>query len=151
MPTGKGSALPEAGGGRGAGGNAGIEEHRFVVMALDRLSGKPLWQQTAATAIPHEGYHRIYGSFASNNPATDGRQVYVFLGSHGLFAYDMNGKQIWKRDFNQRMKMHLQFGEESGGRAPRGQADHGVRSQRAGTARRDRRGDGQAGVERPAQ
>ena len=113
VPTGKGSASPEAGGGRGAGGNAGIEEHRFVVMALDRLSGKPLWQQTAATAIPHEGYHRIYGSFASNNPATDGRHVYAFFGSQGLFAYDMNGKQIWKRDFNQRMKMHLQFGEGS--------------------------------------
>ena len=113
VPTGKGGAPAEAGGGRGAGGNAGVEEHRFVVMAIDRLSGKTLWQQTAATATPHEGYHRIYGSFASNNPATDGRHVYAFFGSQGLFAYDMNGKQIWKRDFNQRMKMHLQFGEGS--------------------------------------
>jgi outer membrane protein assembly factor BamB len=113
VPTGKGGAPAEGGGGRGAGGNAGMEEHRFVVMAIDRRSGKTLWQQTASTATPHEGYHRIYGSFASNNPATDGRNVYAFFGSHGLFAYDMNGKQIWKRDFNQRMKMHLQFGEGS--------------------------------------
>ena len=80
-------------------------------MAIDRVSGKTLWEQTATTATPHEGYHRIYGSFASNNPATDGRHVYAFFGSQGLFAYDMNGKQIWKRDFNQRMKMRLQFGE----------------------------------------
>jgi outer membrane protein assembly factor BamB len=80
-------------------------------MAFDRTSGKPLWQHTAATATPHEGYHRIYGSFASNNPATDGRHVYAFFGSQGLFAYDMNGRQVWKRDFNQRMKMRLQFGE----------------------------------------
>jgi outer membrane protein assembly factor BamB len=113
VPTGKSATSADAGGGRGAGGNAGVEEHRFVVMAFDRVSGKPLWQQTAATATPHEGYHRIYGSFASNNPATDGRYVYAFFGSQGLFAYDMNGKQIWKRDFNQRMKMHLQFGEGS--------------------------------------
>jgi len=112
VPTGKGGASSE-GGGRGAGGNAGVGEHRFVLMAFDRLSGKPLWEQTATTATPHEGYHRIYGSFASNNPATDGRHVYAFFGSQGLFAYDMNGKQIWKRDFNQRMKMHLQFGEGS--------------------------------------
>jgi outer membrane protein assembly factor BamB len=111
IPTGKGGTTPEAGGGRGAGGNAGVEEHHFVVMAFDRTSGKPLWQQTATTATPHEGYHRLYGSFASNNPATDGHRVYAFFGSQGLFAYDMNGKQVWKRDFNQRMKMRLQFGE----------------------------------------
>jgi outer membrane protein assembly factor BamB len=111
VPTGKGSGPADAGGGRGPGGNAGVDEHRFVVMAFDRVSGKPLWQHTAATATPHEGYHRIYGSFASNNPATDGRHVYAFFGSQGLFAYDMNGKPVWKRDFNQRMKMRLQFGE----------------------------------------
>jgi outer membrane protein assembly factor BamB len=111
VPTGTGSGSADAGGGRGAGGNAGVEEHRLMVMAFDRLSGKALWQHTAATATPHEGYHRIYGSFASNNPATDGRHVYAFFGSQGLFAYDMNGRQVWKRDFNQRMKMRLQFGE----------------------------------------
>ena len=111
VPTGKAAPQAEAAGGRGAGGNAGVEEHRFVVMAIDRVSGKTLWEQTATTATPHEGYHRIYGSFASNNPATDGRRVYAFFGSQGLYAYDVNGQQIWKRDFNQRMKMRLQFGE----------------------------------------
>jgi outer membrane protein assembly factor BamB len=80
-------------------------------MAIDRLSGKTLWQQTATTATPHEGYHRLYGSFASNNPATDGQRVYAFFGSQGLYAYDMNGALVWKRDFNQKMKMRLQFGE----------------------------------------
>lgn len=114
VPTRSEAATPDAGGGRGAGGNAGVQEHRFVVMAFDRLSGKPLWEQTAATATPHEGYHRLYGSFASNNPATDGVRVYAFFGSQGLYAYDTNGKQIWKRDFKQRMKMRLQFGEGSG-------------------------------------
>ena len=112
VPTGKGRSSPAAGG--GAGGNVGVEEHHFVVMAIDRLSGKTLWQQTATTATPHEGYHRQYGSFASNNPATDGRRVYAFFGSRGLFAYDMNGKEVWKRDFNQRMQMRLQFGEGAG-------------------------------------
>ena len=112
VPTAGEAASPEAGG-RGPGGNAGVQEHRFIVMALDRLSGKRLWEHTAATATPHEGYHRLYGSFASNNPATDGARVYAFFGSQGLYAYDMNGKQVWKRDFNQRMKMRLQFGEGS--------------------------------------
>jgi outer membrane protein assembly factor BamB len=112
IPTGKPAATP-AGEGR-AGGGAGVEEHRFVVMAIDRLTGKTRWEQTATTATPHEGYHRIYGSFASNNPATDGQRVYAFFGSRGLFAYDMTGRQVWKRDFGQQMKMRLQFGEGAG-------------------------------------
>lgn len=109
IPTGKRAAGPADEG--SAGGGAGVEEHRFVVMAIDRLTGKTLWQQTATTATPHEGHHRVYGSFASNNPATDGQRVYAFFGSRGLYAYDMNGKLLWKRDFGQEMKMRLQFGE----------------------------------------
>ena len=116
VPTGKSTAGPPADGGGGrAGGGAGVgEEHRFEVMALDRISGKLLWNVTAATTTPHEGYHRIYGSFASNNSATDGERVYAFFGSRGLFAYDMNGKEVWKKDFGVQMKMRLQFGEGAG-------------------------------------
>ena len=111
VPTGKGGASPD-----GRRRRRRQRRSRRTPLRRDGLRpplGKTLWQQTATTATPHEGYHRIYGSFASNNPATDGRHVYAFFGSRGLFAYDMNGKEIWKRDFNQRMKMHLQFGEGS--------------------------------------
>ena len=116
VPTGKTTAAPpaEGGGGRAGGGSGVGEEHRFDVMALDRISGKVLWNVTATTATPHEGYHRIYGSFASNNSATDGERVYAFFGSRGLFAYDMNGKEVWKKDFGVQMKMRLQFGEGAG-------------------------------------
>jgi len=37
-------------------------------------------------------------SFASSTPATDGKYVFAFFGSEGLYAYDFNGKQIWKQD-----------------------------------------------------
>ena len=62
-----------------------------------------LWQRTAATATPHEGYHRTYGSFASNSPVTDGARVYAFFGSRGLYAYDMNGTLVWQKDFGVQM------------------------------------------------
>lgn len=98
--------------GRRAGGGAGpLVEHRFEVLALDRKTGKILWQRTAKVATPHEGYHRAYGSFASNSPITDGRYVYAFFGSRGLYAYDFNGKLIWEKDFGVQMKMRLAFGE----------------------------------------
>ena len=96
---------------RGGGGAGPMVEHRFEVLALDRKTGKVLWQRTAKVATPHEGYHRAYGSFASNSPITDGRFVYAFFGSRGLYGYDFNGKLIWEKDFGVQMKMRLAFGE----------------------------------------
>src|SRR5688572_8734545 len=86
-------------------------EHRFDVLALDRKTGKLLWQKTAKVAVPHEGYHRAYGSFASNSPVTDGKYVYASFGSRGIYAYDFNGKLIWEKDPGVQMKMRLAFGE----------------------------------------
>jgi outer membrane protein assembly factor BamB len=117
IPVGK--APEEASGGSGSapegrrtGGGAGpLVEHKFEVLCLDRRTGKLLWQRTAKVATPHEGYHRAYGSFASNSPITDGRYVYAFFGSRGLYVYDFNGKLIWEKDFGVQMKMRLAFGE----------------------------------------
>ncbi len=100
------------GGQRGRGGNVAPQvEHRFDVLSLDRKTGKILWQRTAKTGTPHEGFHRAYGSFASNSPVTDGKYVYASFGSRGIFAYDFNGKLIWEKDPNVQMKMRLAFGE----------------------------------------
>ena len=115
VPSGKAPEQPQAAPspeGRRAGGGAGpLVEHKFEVLCLDRKTGKLLWQRTAKVATPHEGYHRAYGSFASNSPITDGRYVYAFFGSRGLYAYDFNGKLIWEKDFGVQMKMRLAFGE----------------------------------------
>ena len=100
------------GSGRGAGGGTGAGvEHKLIVMCLDRKTGKVLWQHSPKTAVPHEGYHRMYGSFASNSPVTDGRYLWAFFGSRGLYCYDLNGKLLWQKDFDVQMKMRLQFGE----------------------------------------
>jgi outer membrane protein assembly factor BamB len=113
VPTGKKADVAPASGRAGGGAGAG-EEHRFDVLAVDRASGKIVWQRTATTAIPHEGYHRQYGSFASNAPATDGRRLYAFFGSRGLFVYDLDGRLLWQKDFGIKMTMRLAFGEGSG-------------------------------------
>ena len=96
---------------RGRRGNPGAQpEHRFDVLCLDRKTGKLLWQRTATTAEPHEGYHHMYGSLASNSPVTDGKRLYAFFGSRGIYCYDLEGKLIWKKDFGL-MKMRLGYGE----------------------------------------
>ena len=111
-PSGSQQGGGQRGGQRGAGGGAGpLVEHRFDILCLDRKTGKILWQRTAKTATPHEGYHRAYGSFASNSPVTDGKYVYASFGSRGIYAYDFNGKLIWEKDPNIQMKVRLAFGE----------------------------------------
>jgi outer membrane protein assembly factor BamB len=122
VPTGKTAApAPSAdqpagggrrGGGGGPGGGAGAgEEHKLVVLCLDRKTGKTLWERTAKVAVPHEGYHRTYGSFASNAPVTDGKYLYASFGSRGIYCYDLDGKLVWEKDPGVQMRIRLQFGE----------------------------------------
>jgi outer membrane protein assembly factor BamB len=89
-------------------------EHRLEVIAVIRSAGKILWQRTAATVTPHEGYHRTYGSYASHAPATDGQRLYAFFGSRGLFVYDLDGALLWQTNPGIRMTMRLGFGEGTG-------------------------------------
>ena len=96
-------------GGPGGGSGAGVE-HKFVVMCLSRKDGHVIWERTTRSASPHEGYHFRYGSFASNNPVTDGKRVYAFFGSRGVFVYDLDGKPLWQKEFEP-MRMRLGFGE----------------------------------------
>jgi outer membrane protein assembly factor BamB len=86
-------------------------EHQFVVICINRKTGKELWRRVAKTATPHEGHHPQYGSFASNSPVTDGKYVYAFFGSRGMYCYDMKGKLVWQKDFNVKMRMRMAFGE----------------------------------------
>ena len=96
---------------RGPGGGAGTGlEHKFVLMCLDRNTGKVLWERVANVAKPHEGYHGRYGSFASNSPVTDGKYLYAFFGSRGIFCYDLSGKLVWQKDFPP-MRIKNAFGE----------------------------------------
>lgn len=105
------SPNPGRRGGGPGGGAGGLIEHKFMLLCLDRRTGKVIWQKTARVASPHEGYHRTYGSFASNSPITDGKYLYASFGSRGIFCYDLNGKLIWEKDLGVQMRMRLQFGE----------------------------------------
>jgi len=97
--------------GRGGfgGGSKPTEEYRYVLMSIDRNTGKENWRRVAATQVPHEGHHRDHG-YASGSPVTDGEHIIVSFGSRGLYCYDMKGKLQWKKDFGD-MRMRNSFGE----------------------------------------
>ena len=71
--------------------------YRFVVLCLDRETGRERWRRTATQRVPHEGHHGD-NSFASASPTTDGERLYCWFGSAGLFCYDLDGKRLWERD-----------------------------------------------------
>lgn len=71
--------------------------HHWKVYALSKKNGKILWEQTAYTGAPREKRH-IKASYANSTPATDGRHVIAFFGSQGLYAFDVNGRLVWKKD-----------------------------------------------------
>ena len=79
--------------------------HKFVALAMERASGKILWQQTLREGLPQEQGHHT-ASLASNSPVTDGEHVFAFFGSFGLYCLDVKGKLIWKADFGAMQSLH---------------------------------------------
>jgi uncharacterized protein (TIGR01244 family) len=71
--------------------------HSWMIYALDKQSGKVLWDRVAYEGEPIEKRH-IKATYANSTPATDGRIVVAWFGSQGVYAYDINGKFLWKVD-----------------------------------------------------
>lgn len=70
---------------------------RFMLVCLNRQNGQPLWKRKVHEAMPHQGHH-LKGGFASQSPVTDGKLVFAYFGSFGLYCFDFSGKLIWKKE-----------------------------------------------------
>ena len=71
--------------------------HRWMLYAIDKKTGKIRWERVAAQGEPRKKRH-IKSTYSSASPATDGRIVVAWFGSHGVHAYDMNGGLRWSVD-----------------------------------------------------
>ena len=49
--------------------------HQYKVLALDRKTGKTVWEQVAREEEPHEASHQDNGTWASSSAITDGERV----------------------------------------------------------------------------
>ncbi len=72
-------------------------EHEWRVFCLDKTTGAVKWQQTVLKAVPKIKRH-TKASHANSTLATDGERLIAFFGSEGLYAFDLKGKQLWKKD-----------------------------------------------------
>ena len=71
--------------------------HKWMIYALDKRTGKIVWEQVAFQGEPREKRH-MKATYANSTPATDGRIVVAWFGSQGVYAYDVNGRALWKVD-----------------------------------------------------
>jgi outer membrane protein assembly factor BamB len=67
---------------------------RLSMLAFNRTTGKQMWE----TFVPTKGVEHVYpkNSRASATAVTDGKLVFASFGTHGLAAFDFNGKIIWQ-------------------------------------------------------
>ncbi len=86
--------------------------HRFVVVALDRRTGKVVWERVAREEAPHEATHQDNGTWASSSAVTDGEHVIASFESRGIYAFDLDGTPVWQADLGDK-KMRNEFGEGS--------------------------------------
>src|SRR5262249_35614762 len=73
-----------------------IGTERWVV-CVDTTDGKILWQELAARGFRE----KTHGSsqYATASCVTDGRHVWAFFGTPGLFCYTVDGKKVWQHSF----------------------------------------------------
>ena len=68
--------------------------HDWRVYCLDLESGEVLWMRSIKVAVPEFPRHQK-NTYASETPTTDGERVYVRFGDLGIYAFDMDGNEVW--------------------------------------------------------
>ena len=88
------------------------DEIRYMVYALDAVTGKIKWEREAHKGKPSGGRHRK-NTYASETPYTDGERLYVSFGQNvGLFCYTLDGTLLWKKHWPPQ-PIYLDFGTGS--------------------------------------
>jgi outer membrane protein assembly factor BamB len=71
---------------------------RRLVLCVRAEDGRLLWARVASEG-DEPGKTHPWNGYASASCATDGRRVYAFFGTAGLFCYDLGGRLLWKHGF----------------------------------------------------
>jgi outer membrane protein assembly factor BamB len=79
-----------------------IEKLARHVVALDRKTGKPLWQKTFANEKEESDYagnNATWHGYATSTPVAEGDDLFVFFGASGVYCLaQADGSQKWHVD-----------------------------------------------------
>lgn len=65
------------------------------LLCFARADGKLLWQKDVS--YPHKEQNWTPNWYANASPAVDGKRVFVSFASAGMYCFDFDGKELWKR------------------------------------------------------
>lgn len=80
-------------------GNPGNKDDlKFHLVCLSRKDGSQLWVKDvdpSGREPDYQGNFTQHG-YTSHTPVSDGERVYAYFGQAGIYAYDLDGKQLWE-------------------------------------------------------
>jgi outer membrane protein assembly factor BamB len=74
---------------------ADLERH---LVCVDRATGKIVWQKDFKAELPeskYSGANNTRHGYASATPVYDGDRLYLFFGISGVYAFDLDGQELW--------------------------------------------------------
>lgn len=74
-----------------------LSKHSWRIYSINAKTGKIEWEKTVHEGAPNIKRHPK-STQANSTPATDGKHVVALFGFGGLYCFDINGNQVWKRD-----------------------------------------------------
>ena len=83
-------------------------EKKRTLMCFHRSDGRLLWQQGVVYAERERT--QPANPYCSASPVTDGERVIASFGSAGLVCYDLDGRELWRRDLG---KLDHEWGNAS--------------------------------------
>ena len=71
-------------------------EHQWKVLCLDLATGKVQWEKTVHRGAPQTPIH-LKSTYGAETPVTDGERVYALFGNLGVFAFTLEGGEVWSK------------------------------------------------------
>ena len=71
------------------------------LVCIDVRTADKLWQKNVPASLPEDAYDKSGVSshgYASHTPVSDGVNVYCFFGKGGVYAFDLNGNELWNAE-----------------------------------------------------
>ena len=70
------------------------------LVCVGRKDGKILWEKSVKGTAREDAFQGMgvpTHGYASNTPVTDGKSVFAFFGKAGVYAYDLDGNELWHK------------------------------------------------------
>ena len=79
-------------------GEGDINNLKRQLLCLD-LGSQILWKKEVPADLPEDPYRSYLANhgYASSTPVSDGSSVFAFFGKSGVWAFDLEGKDLWHK------------------------------------------------------